>query len=164
MKKNSQLHQLIAAIWDNNYAYLGKAFEHYDCECYRDSTFEDSLLHAGHHVGMSMMYFLLQHGVNPNEQDVSGNTVLHYAASENNVCEIEMLLKFGAIIDIPNVHGEDAFSFACVWDSLEAAKLLFDNGSKMIWVKKNWTKDILLKSIRTTPRIKNFLLDLKILP
>ena len=87
---------------------------------------------------------------------------MNYAATENKVDEIRLLLAHGALVDLPNVHGEDAFSFACVWDSLEAARLLFEAGSRMTWVKKNWSRDSLQKRSKysPTPRIRDFLLDI----
>ena len=60
----------------------------------RSSLREESLLFAGHFAGLETVEFLLKNGVNANEQDDIGDTVLNYAAAENNVAEVELLLKY----------------------------------------------------------------------
>ncbi len=162
MGKNNDLARLSAAIRDKNFDRLEELLDGWTCCNYRDSLREESLLHIAHHTGTEMVDFLLRHGVDPNEQDEVGDTVMNYAAAENKVDEIRLLLAHGGLVDLPNVHGEDAFSFACVWDSLEAAQLLFEAGSRMTWIKKNWSRDSLLKrsGSNPTPRIRAFLLDI----
>ena len=128
----------------------------------RSSLREESLLFAGHFAGLETVEFLLKNGVNANEQDDMGDTVLNYAAAENNVAEVELLLKYGALPDIPNVHGEDAFSFACTWGALEAAVCLYNHGSRMTWVKNNWTIRVCDENSNLTKEIKDFLRSINI--
>ncbi len=163
MGKNKLLERLAEAVRQADHDRLKKTLE--GVEFYRDSLREESLLHIGHdEVGIDMVRFLLQHGIDPNEQDEIGDTVLNYAAARNEVDVIRLLLDHGALLDVPNARGEDAFSFACVWDSLEAAELLFAAGSRMTWVKKNWSAAYLSDPgiSLPSPRIRRFLLDSKI--
>lgn len=128
----------------------------------RASLREESLLFAGHFVDLETLEFLLKNGVNANEQDDIGDTVLNYAAMENNVAEVELLLKYGALPDIPNVHGEDAFSFACAWGALEAAVCLYNHGSRMTWVKNNWTIRVCDEDSNLPQEIREFLRSISI--
>lgn len=61
----------------------------------RRSLAANSILFVGYDVGIEMLTFLLEHGINPNEQDNIGNVVLNYATAENDIFAIETLIKFG---------------------------------------------------------------------
>ncbi len=151
--------QLYSAVRHNQYDMVRQLLDQYD----RESIVQESLLFIGYFAGVKMLGLLLENGVNANEQDDIGNTVLNYAAMENNIPAMELLLQHGAIIDIPNVHGEDAFSFACVWGKLEAAKYLHEHGSCMTWVRKNWDASIFEDSSHAPSReIRTFLKEINL--
>ena len=64
-----------------------------------NSTDKDSLnaLHLATISGMdSSVVYLLSLGIDPNLQDVNGNTALHYAVKYNHVRIIKKLLQYGA--------------------------------------------------------------------
>ena len=158
--KRKSYRTLFRAVERKDYDKIKKELPGYR----RSSLCEESLLFAAHFAGLETVEFLLKNGVNANEQDDIGDTVLNYAAAENNVAEVELLLKYGALPDIPNVHGEDAFSFACTWCALDAADCLYRHGSKMTRVKNNWTIRILDEDSSLTPEIRDFLKSINIFP
>ena len=158
--KRKSYRTLFRAVARKDYDKIKKELPGYR----RSSLHEESLLFAAHFADLEVMEFLLKNGVNANEQDEMGDTVLNYAAAENKVEEVELLLKYGALPDIPNVHGEDAFSFACTWCALDAADCLYRHGSKMTWVKNNWTVSVCDEDSSLTPEIRDFLKSIKIFP
>lgn len=94
------------------------------CEEDEEKTFLDkknsygySLMHEalhGRHV--QTLFFLLDEGADPNIQDNSGNTLLHYLAKED-ICDpvfmmIDKLLEAGADVNIANNEGTTPLTVA----------------------------------------------------
>ena len=156
--KSKKLTKLYRAIKSKDYDAIKKGLQTYS----RSSLCEESILFLGHFIDEETVGFLLQNGVNANEQDEMGDTVLNYASAENNVKEMELLIRHGAFLDFPNVHGEDAFSFACVKGALDAAIFLYNHGSKMQWVKKNWDTNTLYGNNFLSNEIIDFLKSIHI--
>ncbi|KAL3330415.1 hypothetical protein AABB24_034319 [Solanum stoloniferum] len=74
---------------------------------------------------------LLKKGMDPNESDSNGRTVLHIAASKGSVECILLLLDFGA-----NPNRKDSEGNVPLWDAMvgkheAVVKLLVDNGAKI---------------------------------
>ena len=101
MGKNNDLARLKAAVREKNFGCLEKMLDSWTCCNYRDSLCEESLLHIAHHAGTEMVDFLLRHGIDPNEQDEVGDTVMNYAAAENKVDEIRLLLAARTLFRSP---------------------------------------------------------------
>lgn len=62
---------------------------------------------------LRIVELLLQHGatLNPNLADKDGNTPLHFAAQENNIPFIELLIKYGGNPLIKNKEGKSAIDY-----------------------------------------------------
>ncbi|CAN4076856.1 unnamed protein product [Withania somnifera] len=72
---------------------------------------------------------LLKKGMEPNESDSNGRTVLHIAASKGSVECILLLLDFGADPNIKDSEGNVPLWDAMVGKHEAAIKLLLDNGA-----------------------------------
>ena len=77
------------------------------------------------------VYFLLDHGANPNIQDERGETALHLAALIGNLEIVELLLSARALMNVPNLNGEYPILLACVNHHTEVAKYLLSCGAKV---------------------------------
>ena len=64
-----------------------------------------------------------------NEQDESGWTILHHAASQNNDSICDSLIKAGADVNIQNVHGNTALGIAALNGNNDAATALIYGGA-----------------------------------
>lgn len=66
-----------------------------------------------------------------NTKDVDGNTVLHYAAYDNNEDAVKIFLDNGAIINAKNNMGCTALMYAADTGSTNIAKLLISRGAEI---------------------------------
>jgi len=71
--------------------------------------------------GIDIIIFLLEDGwADPNDADLRGNCALHYCCRHlNSSPRVELLLKYGALIDKINLKGETALD---VWKSMMKEK------------------------------------------
>jgi ankyrin repeat protein len=112
---------------------------------------DDLLLNVAWQVNRRLIPWLLENGVNPDQRDSVGGTVLMYAAADDAIETVEALIRHGADVNAKNDSGETAFSYACTNDSFRAAKLLHaagadvntvdaGGGSPLDWAS-NWAGD-----------------------
>ena len=98
----------------------------------------NNLSENGFHLAISqnnpnilpVLEFLIQNSSTVNQQNVSGNTPLHYCVKENNVDCLKLLLKAGADPNIKNDAHESPFDIAKKEDHKECLQLLNDHSSK----------------------------------
>jgi uncharacterized protein len=93
------------------------------------SSGDYSLLSKARDHNPEVMVLLLEAGVNPNLIDTTGSTLLMDFSSLGDVERASLLIKYGALLNVANFHGETAFSFACANSQMECAKLLYENGA-----------------------------------
>jgi hypothetical protein len=69
-------------------------------------------------------------GLSPNACSVGTHqTPLQKAASQGDLAQMRLLLKFGADIEYRNRSGETTLGYAASWGQLEAARLLIGVGA-----------------------------------
>ena len=71
-------------------------------------------------------HFLENYKFNLNHRDMSGDTALHYAVKEEHLEIAELLLDFGASIDIENYKNESPLMIACQQNRDDIVHLLLD--------------------------------------
>ncbi|PSN51181.1 hypothetical protein C0J52_06045 [Blattella germanica] len=72
---------------------------------------------------------LIQHGANPNAQDRSGNSVLHYAVLNNLSKFVRCVLKLGCNVNIPNAMGSTPLRYALRNHNENMAIILLEHGA-----------------------------------
>ncbi|KAF8215663.1 ankyrin repeat-containing domain protein [Mycena galopus ATCC 62051] len=74
---------------------------------------------------VEILCFFLERGADPNYQDMGGFTPLHYACTrkKSTAC-IELLLQFGAAVEIVSRGGSTPVDMAMHWNNPEAVKIL----------------------------------------
>ena len=77
-----------------------------------------------------MLWALIRGGISIDEQDTSGNTLLHHAAAIGDLRTVSRAVRFGAGINQRNNYGETAFSFACVYGHLNVSQFLARHGAR----------------------------------
>ncbi|KAK7491465.1 hypothetical protein BaRGS_00017294 [Batillaria attramentaria] len=76
--------------------------------------------------------FLMENGADPNPMYPGGNSALHYAASLSGPTDVlEMLLSFGADVDVLNNEGSTPLFFATQSNNQFAACVLITNGANV---------------------------------
>ncbi|KAJ7819961.1 ankyrin repeat-containing domain protein [Mycena olivaceomarginata] len=74
---------------------------------------------------VEMLRFFLEHGVDPNHEDVFGRTPLHYACQRNVTAPVELLLQFGAAtVEKADGAGRTPVDHAMRTASLKVIKVL----------------------------------------
>ncbi len=87
---------------------------------------------SGYFIGNNEnLKFLLDQGLDPNQKDLSGTTVLLNASRRGDVQAAQLLISRGADIHVVNNHGDSAISTAVDRGHLEMVKLLFENGANI---------------------------------
>ena len=88
---------------------------------------------------------LIENGVNLNEQDIAGNTALHWAACNSFVEIIKLLVDAGIAgidVNIRNNNGKTALIFAASFAHINAVNSLIDGDAD--WnIKDKFGKDFL---------------------
>jgi ankyrin repeat protein len=72
---------------------------------------------------------LIRSGVSVDEQDGLGNTLLINAAANGDMHFVKMAIASRANVNHHNLHGETALSYACAYNHLAIAKVLFAAGA-----------------------------------
>ena len=75
-----------------------------------------------------MVSFLLAQGANPNIQEASGLSALHWAVSHGNIATVKALLAGGANLSLTNSQGQSALALAKAKGKSEVAALLSGHG------------------------------------
>lgn len=81
---------------------------------------------------IKLFEMLLVQGLNPNLQDVNGNTVLHIAVNYCKYKKIKLLIKYGADANIKNKSGITPFEIAKKYKNTKAIELMSDNSVRII--------------------------------
>ncbi|PSN51182.1 hypothetical protein C0J52_06044 [Blattella germanica] len=101
-------------------------------ECKFDSLNEEGitpLLNAIKRRHGEIAIMLLKHGANPNAQTTFGNSVIHFAAAENFVMIVDLLLSLKCDFDNLNKEGETPLLKAIKWRNEEIAIKLLMRGA-----------------------------------
>ena len=112
---------------------------------------DENLLGVAWQVNRSLIPWLLDQGVSPDQRDTVGGTALMFAATDNDLETVAALIEAGADVNAKNDAGETAFSYACTNNSFGSAKLLHTagadvntvdagGGSPLDWAS-NWASD-----------------------
>lgn len=64
------------------------------------------------HSRLPELKAVLEHGVDPNSKDKSGNTIIIVAAQNGNKAIVKTALRHGALINMTNTVGNTALHFA----------------------------------------------------
>lgn len=75
--------------------------------------------HERHDIIYSLIRKLIDRGVDINQQDERGNTVLHNAALSNNLKLLKLICECGAKINIQNNDKQTPFDIAIEWNRSE---------------------------------------------
>ena len=73
---------------------------------------------------------LLSNGLDINERDEFGNTSLHIAATDGDLCLVSLLVKNGAKSNIKNLNNETPLSICLLRGHLKCARVLYDHERK----------------------------------
>ena len=105
----------------------------------------------------------LQSGANPNEQDSTGNTVLHRLAEMNNFTSwtqqiLTCLMKAGAATNIQNINGQTPLHIV---KNVDMCKFLLDNGANVNRLDQNMRTPLaeMLRDFETKKALVELLLD-----
>lgn len=77
-----------------------------------DTRRRTALHFASVHGNFAIAYILLDHGANPNKQDVIGNTPLHLAVCSSKLDIVILLLKNGANVNMSDYTGRTPIQLA----------------------------------------------------
>lgn len=77
----------------------------------------------------AVVRLLLEHGANPNIQDLWGNTPLFWAAMFDRIPIVEVLVQYGADISHDSRDGSTPLHVACRWQRERSAVLLAECGA-----------------------------------
>ena len=92
------------------------------------------LMHSAAYDGRAsfLQKLLESYEIDINSKDNLGQTALHYASRRNNVDCVEILLKFGANVMVPNPQGSTALHLACIGGHLDV----------VIQLLQDWVADV----------------------
>ncbi len=91
----------------------------------------DTALHYACRKSLEITALLLDAGASPFIRNEGGRVALHEAAACNNVACIELLIKKGVPIDIPDSRGGTPLSYAAIFGALDAVKYLVEKGADL---------------------------------
>ena len=98
----------------------------------RQDVNDDGIMSFAHAENPSMIPTLVASGINVDERDTIGcTTLMNAAAVDDDTKLILWLLDNGANINAANEYGETAFSYACAWERLNIAQLLYERGANI---------------------------------
>jgi ankyrin repeat protein len=80
---------------------------------------------------IDILKVLIKAGADVNAQDGDGDTVLIYAANNEDLNTIKLLIHLGANVDIKNYDGDTALVFAAFKNNMEIINLLLKNKNKI---------------------------------
>ncbi|MGA2501921.1 MAG: ankyrin repeat domain-containing protein [Tepidisphaeraceae bacterium] len=92
---------------------------------------DHGLLHVAWQRNRPLIGWLLDQGISPDQRDSVGGTVLMYAAADDAIETVVLLISRGADVNARNDNGETAFSYACANDSFRSAKRLHAAGAEV---------------------------------
>jgi hypothetical protein len=95
--------------------------------------------------------WLLRHGLHPDHDRMGEQTVLMYAAAENDVRLINLLIDAGAEIDRCNEQLETPLGYACSWNAVDAVRVLCERGA-FVNGTEDWGKSYLWGVQQGIPR------------
>lgn len=106
----------------------------------KDASHNTLLHYAAHVHDVEMMFNLIKLGLNPFEENASGNkpalytdqnrnTLLHYAVKYNKTEMIEILAQNKALLDHPNLSNQTALHYAAQEGRLDCIKILKKAGA-----------------------------------
>lgn len=100
-------------------------------QLHKYNTEHNSLLHIAIKLAhIDIIKYLLKVGCDVNAQTRRLRAPLHYATYNNTPIEIiELLLEYGAIIEIKDDDNASAFMWACYLNNIKAAEFLLDKGA-----------------------------------
>lgn len=111
------------------------------------------LIKAAAEGKLEVVRSLLESKVDPNSVDGDGRTALHWAAWENHPQVVQLLLERGALIDAQDNNGDTPLILAGAYGSLDAWKVLIDNGADDTIANKD--KKTVLTAIVDIPDYRN---------
>ena len=121
------------AILSGNYQRVEKLLQ--NCRfSHRDLDKEHFIHMAVENRYLDIAEELLQNGANPNIQDENYSRhyfPIHVAARNGDTAMLEVLLKYGAIIDPEDRKREKPIHLASIKGHIDAARFLIDNGSNV---------------------------------
>jgi ankyrin repeat protein len=92
---------------------------------------DDGALSFAYPLNRKMVKLMVSNGIDVDEEDTEGNTILITAAASNDLPMVKFLLSVGANINHSNRMGETPFSFACAYNLLAMAKFLHARGANI---------------------------------
>ena len=113
-------------LWQTVFAILKKGADINVC-----NKFGENLLHTAcsTNAQVSVIYKLIDHGIDINRPGFAGNTPLHIAAENDYVEIVTVLLEKSAHVNIQNSGGSTALHTAVFFDSMKSVRLLMKYGS-----------------------------------
>ena len=103
--------------------------------------------------------FLLSHGVQANCMDQNGNSLLHYAASIDNLQAAILLLQNRADVNIRNREKATPLHIACVKGNYLIVDLLLSNGADINAVAKGGMTPLMYSARQGIRKIVNLLIE-----
>jgi ankyrin repeat protein len=81
-----------------------------------------------HPMHLDMLINAIKSGTNINNQDVYGNTALHYAARSKNFDRVKYLIELGANVNVINRFGYTPAFYALSSKNIHMIQYLLDSG------------------------------------
>ncbi len=76
------------------------------------------------HGKISTLKHVFELGIDPNSRDMFGNTIIIVAAQNDNKAVVKLALRFGALVNLSNCHGNTALHFCYEYKYLKLANYL----------------------------------------
>ena len=124
----------------------------------KDSLGRTPLMHAVLQGKDTEVKQLIKSGVDINVQDNNGFSALHFAAQDNQLASLRLLVEAGALIDTPNKFGNTPL-FIATFNSKgrgEIIQLLLKNGADRDYKNKSGVSPIDLAHTTENYNVKQF--------